>query len=456
MSVFSERSLTGATSGGKIGAFGTVGVGVGFAVGAPGVGVVGSPSESGPGIQPEITLLEWRVLRFSNGVGSVAGLAGVLAGSLVGTVPVAADPITNRDFAIDFYDGVAIGSSKQVGMGGAGAALLVGSAGSLLNAAAPVIRETTDTGTWSWDYHFDVLSGRYSTDYDNNGYVAPEASGATLATIGASLRVNNWAIAFTTIGQTTHVGESPGASRLEAEALRVRGVFAYYFENRDLAVGLGFQTVTFRLGPQDDPMFQIDGAGVIAGATWMPRFTSVRIGAALESSILGGNVDAASCDPENCMGYILPSNIESPARTIVGGAYRFAPTAWNQLVGGRFRDERSLTIATDVVVVGRSTNGHGIEAFGMQELQRSGRRIGVSIRGGAEFEWLPGRLRLRAGSYWEPERFDGIGGRLHATFGADLRVFEFDLYGVRRGRIGATGDIASRYRNIAVSVGFWH
>ena len=141
---------------------------------------------------------------------------------------------------------------------------------------------------------------------------------------------------------------------------------------------------------------------------------------------------------------------------MIGGAYRFSETAWNQLVGGIFRDEPSLTLAADLVLTGASPDGYGVEAFGMNQLQRSGRHIATSVRAGAEYEWLPGRLRLRAGSYWEPQRFDGVGGRLHGTFGADVRVFEFQLWGRRRGRIGLTGDIAAAYRNIAVSVGFWH
>jgi hypothetical protein len=141
---------------------------------------------------------------------------------------------------------------------------------------------------------------------------------------------------------------------------------------------------------------------------------------------------------------------------IVGGAWRFAPTQWNQLVGGNFRDERSLTIATDVVVVGASKEAYGIEAFGMHQLQRTGRNTAVSLRGGAELEALPGRLRLRAGSYWEPERYDDVGGRIHVTFGLELRVFEFFAWGRRRGRISFTGDVAERYRNMALSIGFWH
>ena len=51
---------------------------------------------------------------------------------------------------------------------------------------------------------------------------------------------------------------------------------------------------------------------------------------------------------------------------------------------------------------------------------------------GASFEALPGRLRVRGGGYWEPGRFEGVGGRGHATFGLDLRVLEFRLFGVRQ------------------------
>ena len=78
-------------------------------------------------------------------------------------------PITNREYAIDIYEGVAIGNTAWVGMGGAGAALITGTAGTLINPSAPAVRETTDNARWDWDYHFDVLSARASLDYDNNG-----------------------------------------------------------------------------------------------------------------------------------------------------------------------------------------------------------------------------------------------------------------------------------------------
>ena len=116
-----------------------------------------------------------------------------------------------------------------------------------------------------------------------------------------------------------------------------------------------------------------------------------------------------------------------------------------------------MTVAADVIVTGSSDNAYGLEAFGQHELQRSGRHRSLGVRGGAEYEWLPGRLRVRGGSYWEPGRFVGVGGRLHATFGVEVRAFQFWFWGTeRRGRISLTADVADHYGNGGLSVGFWH
>src|SRR5437868_14477100 len=99
-----------------------------------------------------------------------------------GGAPAHADePITNTDYAIELCEGVAIGNTAQVGMGGAGTALIVGTAGGLSNPSAMAVRLTTDTDNWSWDYHIDVLTGTKSADYDNNGQSVE--GGATLVTL---------------------------------------------------------------------------------------------------------------------------------------------------------------------------------------------------------------------------------------------------------------------------------
>jgi hypothetical protein len=361
-------------------------------------------------------------------------------------------PITSRAYAIDLYDGVAIGNTDMIGMGGAGAAVVLGTAGVLMNPSAIAVRPTTDNDRWSLDYHFSYLIGQYSLDYDNNGEVA--SGGAQLITAGLGGRIGNWGAAVTTLLQQAPVA----GSSLTANALRLRVVVSTWIPRIDLAVGGGIQTARFELDPASGPaLFSISGNGLIAGATWLPRGESYRLGGAIDDAIDGGEVQPGTCaDPADCMGYILPARVRSPARLVAGGAYRWAPTAWNQQVATPFRDEPSLTLAADVVVTGPTASGAGVEAFGMHELQPSGRHTVVGVRGGAAYECLPGRLRLRAGSYWEPGRFDGVGGRAHATFGIDLRVLAFHLWGDRRGRISLTGDVADRYRNVAVDIGFWH
>ena len=366
-------------------------------------------------------------------------------------------PITNRDYAIDIYEGVAIGNTAWVGMGGAGAALITGTAGTLINPSAPAVRETTDTSRWDWDYHFDVLSARASEDYDNNGIQVGDG-GAELFTAGLGMRIGNWASAITYSRQIAPIvnGTPTPDDDLDAKAERFRYVLARYIAGSDLAVGVGFQNVTFRVVPEGgDTLFSINGTGLVAGATWVPKMQNFRIAAAVESKILGADV-ASRCDPENCMGYILPQNVVSSARVIGGFAYRFAKTPWNQLVPTRWRDEYALTTTADVLITGSAPNAYGIEAFGLQQLQRSGRHTAVSLRAGAEGEVIPGRLRLRAGGYWEPERFDDQGGRMHVTFGLEVRVIQLWLVGSRRLRLSFTGDVASQYRNVVASIGFWH
>lgn len=378
---------------------------------------------------------------------------------LAGTPAVAEPPITDRDYAIDFYEGAALGDARMVGMGGTGLALIGGSAGALLNASAPAVRNATDNDTWSWDWHFDYLNGQLSSDFDNNGEVLDKAAGAQLATGGAVFRRGKWAGGLVVMAQSAPID---GADDLDAQNLRARIVLARWFPRIDTSIGLGLQSIAFRIVTPEQTLFDISAGGLIAGATWIPTMENFRVAAALETPILGGDVKAEECDPMMCTvegstrTYILPNQVESSARGGAGFAYRWAETAWNQQVKEHFRDELSIMAAADVWVTGRTKNGFGIEKFGMQELQRSGAHASFGARVGVESEVIPGRLRLRAGAYYEPERFDGVGGRFHGTFGVEGRVFELDVWGPRRGRIGITTDIASRYRNIALSVGLWH
>ena len=133
------------------------------------------------------------------------------------------------------------------------------------------------------------------------------------------------------------------------------------------------------------------------------------------------------------------------------------PTPWNRRVTDEFRDERNTILAADLIVSGPVADGAGLEAFLQKQLQPSGRHGSVSLRLGAEYEWIPGWLRIRGGSYWEPPRFADVTGRLHLTLGLDVRFWSFSLWGSQyRMRISLGADGARQYGNSVLSLGFWH
>lgn len=374
--------------------------------------------------------------------------------------PAAADPetspITDSNYSIELYDGAPIGNVAVIGMGGATTALAIGTAGTLFNPSAPAVRPTTDTDSWSWDYHFDYVNGSLSTDYDNNGFTN-DADTRQVFTAGIGGRIHDWAAAFTFTQQNAPVDATFNGMPLEASTIRLQFAVARWIPKIDTAIGVGLNSAQFDLHPTPDTqsLMNISGGGLEAGATWIPSGQDIRLGGAVRSAIHGG--DVTGCTQMECVGWILPQQIVSATRFSAGAAYRFGPTAWNQLVPGFFRDERAVTLAADVVVTSSIDNAFGLEEFGQHELQRSGRHPSIGLRGGVEWEWKPGRLRLRAGSYWEPSRFVGVPGRLHVTAGLELRVFEFWLLGrKRRGRISLTADAAEHFSNGGLSVGFWH
>ena len=384
-------------------------------------------------------------------------LAVVLLPAIAVAGPVL-EPITpGQSYAIDLYSGVPLGNAAVIATGGASQADSIGSSGTLANPSAPAVRPTTDTDRWNWDYHFDFLLGSLSSDYSNSGIRNDDQQAATV-TAGASLRVHDWGGAVTLSYRTTAIDNNATSNEsLVANSYVLKLALAKWIPRLDMAIGGSIDIAIFNVVPQSrdgTSLFSISGSSLEAGAQWIPRRQSFRIGATLVAPVSNSKIDLACTNDPICS--YLPDSVVTPGQIAGGVAYRWAETAWNQQVGGTFRDEVSLTALVDVVATGPSPNAYGLDAFGIQQLERSGRHNAVSVRGGLEYEWLPGRLRLRAGSYWEPNRFEGVPGRIHATMGIEGRAFEFEAWGRRRGRLTLTADLASGYRNIGASIGFWH
>jgi hypothetical protein len=377
-------------------------------------------------------------------------------------------PITDRDYAIDLYRGAVLGSVRIVGMGGATVAQAEGSAGALANPAAAAIRRTTSTRYWDWDFHLDALSAVFASDFDNNGQADSNEFASTVATAGIAGMAGPWGLAITATTSSTQIGQA-GSEGGDGELLEPQGIVARVALARSLfdddhVIGVSIRFGSFALvrpgggaNGGDQELFSIGGGSLEAGWVWRPYLSDLRIGVSAALPITGKDVSTEACDPLACEGHILPERVAVPWEAAAGIAWRRAGTRWNQPIGGDWRDERSLLVEADVLVSGAVPDGYGLEGFAAGVLQPSGRRTVVSARAGAEYEWIPGWLRLRGGTYWEPSRFEGVGGRLHATLGLDTRLFSFCFWDGRyRVRLSLTGDAAARYGNAGVSVGFWH
>ncbi len=116
-------------------------------------------------------------------------------------------------------------------------------------------------------------------------------------------------------------------------------------------------------------------------------------------------------------------------------------------------------ISVDLMLVGPTLNGIGLDAFLDGEMRPSGEVISFSVRLGTEVEPWANRLKLRAGGYVEPSRNTGVQPRIHGTCGFDVRLFTWDLFGLVSPfsiRAGAMIDLAQRYINWGVGIGMWH
>ena len=73
---------------------------------------------------------------------------------------------------------------------------------------------------------------------------------------------------------------------------------------------------------------------------------------------------------------------------------------------------------------------------------------------------IPEWLKLRAGSYLEPTRFETSTPRLHGTLGLDARLLMWNVFGLWPDdyvwRLGLGADAAARYFTWGLTIGGWY
>jgi hypothetical protein len=120
--------------------------------------------------------------------------------------------------------------------------------------------------------------------------------------------------------------------------------------------------------------------------------------------------------------------------------------------------EKLLFVAS-TLITGPDSNTIAVENFLEQTNEPFGRRVTVTPRFGVESEPVIDWVRVRAGTYIEPSRFESGNARDHFTAGADFKLFPFDFFGVLDGttlRASFAVDAAPRYFNWGLGLGLWH
>lgn len=120
-----------------------------------------------------------------------------------------------------------------------------------------------------------------------------------------------------------------------------------------------------------------------------------------------------------------------------------------------------VLLSGSILITGPARNAVGIESFLERTVQRSGQRVSYSPRLAVETEPIPHWLRLRAGTYLEPTRFESNdkGARVHGTLGFDQKLFGWEVFGLypdgTEWRASASIDAARSYFGWSVGIGVW-
>jgi hypothetical protein len=125
----------------------------------------------------------------------------------------------------------------------------------------------------------------------------------------------------------------------------------------------------------------------------------------------------------------------------------------------RALSRRYVLVTGEVVVTGATQDGVGLEGYLWGRPDPAGRNVTTSVRLGVELEPWFERIKLRVGGYFEPSRFVGVAGRMHATAGVDVRLGEWDVFGLSPNtswRLSLVGDVARRYFDWGLGIGVWH
>jgi hypothetical protein len=412
--------------------------------------------------------------------GRALGLAAVLGAS-----PAAwaqdEQPEGPRPERLYFNPGSLLGSARVVALGGAYVAIAEGAAGFPSNLAAlahrgPALEKDWDLGvTLSW-LDLPFTSGGRRRDLDNDG--RPDESQDSRQLLGGLLlqykrfglgfALRNSVVSYCATAACAGDGERIRVSLTQSV---LAGAVAFGQDDFILALGLYAAQASFRRSSGGDELRYGD-TGVEVDMLYRPHGRAWRLGVTVRPEVVADWREEAGQTPV-LAGRRLFGAVVAPAVLSLGASWRFgegaerynrlSPAARRQLlVEGdalpvpdetpRDAPVGRWLLSAQVDLVSGVDNAVPVRSFASTgELESVGRASEFAPRLGVEHDTIPGMIRLRAGVYGEPSPFDGRPARPHVTGGFEVFVLRY----WEDWALTASFDLARRYTNVGLSVGFW-
>lgn len=370
---------------------------------------------------------------------------------------------------IEMHQGAVIGAANILGMGGAYIGIAEGSGGQLFNPAAVANRSGSLTQRWvDWDFSLDYLRPTMLSNHTSElapsavtafGSLQTQVFNGTLNLLLGRLGLG--LIATSQSADYCRHGVRGCASTVALYRNSSFGLGAgYAFAEGALTLALGVTAVSATFAPVGDGQgHRYSGLQGQAGLLFSPPDRNLRLGLMLRGPATLVLPTATEVLPITAPA--LPRSAHVPWRLGLGAAWSLGERPMNRPVtfaaggstplappSGWFRDAR---VDVDLVLEGPSAGSISVNAWAAQLPLLTGLRPTLAVRVGLDSEFWPFRMRGRLGSYFEPSRNRGVGGRLHGTLGADLRLFQL----IWQWRLGVACDLAQRYLNSTLSIGLW-
>lgn len=359
--------------------------------------------------------------------------------------------------------------------------------GVAINPASVALRLPHSWNTWDYGFGVDFSIGAWLPKndlYNQGNEEGQKKSTALFGSLAAVLYGGHFGAGFAAEAQrnaASREDQEQGISRsFGANFGLVHTSFGYGFLDGQLLLGAGARFVGMSFDrASSSSALSTAGVGYEAGLIVKPAVERYRVAASYKSPINA----KVSADTGNETAHI-------PWELSLGFAYQIGPRVFNprfvsvsevarrraqgaeptkadreaaekELFEAYQRRQRwYLLISTELALAEGDGQRLGLERIWTDQSSVSGSRPVIVPRLGVESEVAPHILRLRAGTYYEPERVGFAPARVHGTGGLDVRLFEWDVFGLVKPfdwwQLSLAADAARSYLNTSVSIGFWH